>query len=79
MSEAGETNALQPLKDEVRCAVIAGNTGPDQTDSSDMKKILGGCPLRTVGLDQGHTKHPVTLERVLEHLLVTRLKNVKRQ
>jgi hypothetical protein len=28
---------------------------------------------------QGHTKHPVTLERVLEHLLVTRLKNVKRQ
>jgi hypothetical protein len=44
-----------------------------------VEKIFNRGLLRTVGLDQGHAKHPVVLERVLEHLPVARLKNIERQ
>jgi hypothetical protein len=44
-----------------------------------VEKIFGGIPIRTARLDQRDAKHAMLLERVLEHLAIARLKNVKRQ
>ena len=44
-----------------------------------MKKIFRRVPLGTARFDQRDTKYAVALERVLEHVAVAILENVKRQ
>ena len=45
----------------------------------NMKEILRRVPLWTTRLDERHTKNAMLLKSVLEHLPITRLKNVQRQ
>ena len=68
---------MQTLENQIRSAVAATDARADETDGSEMKEILGRVPFRTARFDQGHAKHAIALERVLEHVAVAVLENVK--
>ena len=70
---------MQTLENEIRSAIVATDAGADETDGSEMKEIFRSVPFRTARLDQCDAKHAVALERVFEHLAITRLENIKRQ
>src|SRR4029077_3988981 len=77
--ETDEAYTPQTLQDQIRRAVAASDTGPNQSCGGAVEKVLGSMPIRTARLDQRNAKHAMLLERVLEHLAVPRLENVKRQ
>jgi len=70
---------MQTLENEIRSAVTATDTGPDETDSGEMEKIFRRVPFRTARFNQRHAKHAIALERVFEHLAIAGFENVKRQ
>ena len=70
---------MQTLENEIRSAVAATDTGPDETDRREMEKIFGRVPFRTTWFNQRHAKHAIALESVFEHFAITRLENIKRQ
>src|SRR6266513_85122 len=70
---------MQTLENEIRSAITATDASSDETDGSKMEKILRRAPLGTARFDQRYTKHAIALERVLEHVAVAVLENVKRQ
>src|SRR5262245_21714006 len=77
--ETGQAYTLQTLQDQIRRAVSASDTCPNQSCGGAVEKILGSMPIRAARFDECHAKHPMLLERVLEHLAIPRLKNVKGQ
>src|SRR5207244_7589554 len=77
--ETGEAHTLQTLQDQIRRAVAAFDTCTNQSGGGEMEKILRGIPIRATRLDQCYTKYAMLLERVLQHLAISRLENVKRQ
>src|SRR6516162_8286313 len=77
--ETGQAHTLETLQDQIRRAIAASDTCPNQSCAGAMEKILGSMPIRAARLDQRNAKHAMLLERVLEHLAIPRLENVKRQ
>jgi hypothetical protein len=68
---------LETLQDQIRCAVAAPHTRANQSGGGKMKEVLRRVPLRATWLDERHAKHSMMLKRVLQHLTITRLKNVQ--
>src|ERR1044071_1294549 len=77
--KTGEAHTLQTLQDQIRRAVAASDTCPNQSCGGAVEKVLGSMPIRAARLDQRNAKNAMLLERVLEHLAIPRLENVKRQ
>ena len=75
--EGGKTDALQTLQNQIGSTIPASDAGANESGGGKMKKIFRCVPFRATRLDQRHAKHPVMMERVLEHLAITRLENVK--
>src|SRR4029453_6404572 len=77
--ETCEAHTLQTLQDQIRRAIAASDTCPNQSCGGTVEKIFGGMPIRAARLDQRNAKHAMLLERVLQHFAIPRFKNVKWQ
>src|SRR6516225_8510849 len=66
--ETGQAHTLQTLQDQIRRAVAAPDTCPNQSCGGAVEKVLGSVPILAARFDERHAKHPMLLERVLEHL-----------
>src|SRR5215471_17184921 len=77
--ETGQAHTLQALQNQIRRAVAASDTCPNQSCGCAVEKILRSMPIRAARLDQRNAKHTMLLERALEHPAIPRLENVKRQ